>query len=155
RAPASPLIRSARSGPWSAADTWEGGKLPAAGARVQVRAGHTVTYDVKSDAAIRSIHVAGTLTFARDRDTVLTVGLIKIQAGDDASEDGFNCGAHVGPPAPDRPRPALEVGTPNDPIPSGRTAVIRLAMVKGLDRESCPAIICCGGRMDLHGAPLT
>src|SRR5258708_7826769 len=61
------LIRSARSGPWSAPSTWEGGQLPAAGARVQIRAGHTVRYDVSSDRALRSIHVAGTLTFARDR----------------------------------------------------------------------------------------
>jgi hypothetical protein len=29
------LIRSSRSGPWSAAATWEGGKVPAAGARVR------------------------------------------------------------------------------------------------------------------------
>ena len=153
-APAPPLIRSAKSGPWSAADTWEGGKVPAAGARVQVRTGHTVTYDLTSDEAVRSVHVAGTLTFARDRDTRLTVGLVKIQAGDDASEDGFNCDAHVRPPDPDQPRPALEVGTPDNPIPAGRTAAIRLALVEGLNRETCPAIICCGGRLDLHGAPL-
>jgi uncharacterized protein (TIGR03067 family) len=121
---------------------------------VQVRAGHAIAYDVKSDEAIRSLHVAGTLTFARDRDTVLTVGLIRIQAGDDASEDGFNCDVHLSPPDPDRPRPALEIGTPNDPIPAGRTAVIRLGLVEGLDKESCPAIVCCGGRLDLHGAPL-
>src|SRR5262245_2941451 len=125
RPPAPALIRSARSGPWSAARTWEGGKVPGAGARVQVRAGHTVTYDVKSTEVLRSIHVAGTLTFARDRDTLLTAGLIKIQAGQ-ASEDGFNCDAHVRPPDPDKPRPALEVGTPNDPVPAGRTAVLRL-----------------------------
>src|SRR4051794_28032147 len=81
------LIRSARSGPWSAASTWEGGAIPADGAKVQIRTGHAITYDVASDAIIRSIHVAGTLTFARDRNTVLNVGLIKIQAGDDASED--------------------------------------------------------------------
>jgi uncharacterized protein (TIGR03067 family) len=147
-------MRSVKSGPWSAADTWEGGKVPAAGARVHVRTGHVVTYDGKSDEAIRTLQVAGTLTFARDRDTVLTAGLIRIQAGDDAGEDGFSCHAHIGPPDPDRPRPALEVGTPNDPIPVGRTAVIRLAMVEGLDKESCPAIVCCGGRLDLHGAPL-
>src|SRR5215471_488543 len=24
----------------------------------------------------------------------------------------------------------------------------------GLDKESCPAIVCCGGRMDFHGAPM-
>ncbi|HZT82665.1 MAG TPA: G8 domain-containing protein, partial [Gemmataceae bacterium] len=152
---AAELIRSAKSGPWSAAATWEGGKVPGAGARVQVRPGHTVLYDVKSDAVIRSIHVAGTLTFARDRDTQLAVGLIKIQPGDDASEDGFNCDAHVMEAKPGQPRPALEVGTPEQPIPAGRTAVLRLAYVEGMDRESCPAVVCCGGRMDFHGAPLS
>lgn len=149
------VIRTAKSNPWSSPDTWEGKKVPDAGARVQVRAGHMVTYDVASDRVIRSIHVAGTLTFARDRDTRLDVGLIKIQPGDDASEDGFNCDAHLQPPDPAKERPALEVGTANDPIPAGHTALIRLAAVDGLDKETCPAIVCCGGRMDLHGAPLS
>ena len=101
----SSLIRSAGSGSWSAPTTWEGGAVPSAGARVQVRFGHIVRYDVTSDAVIRSIHVAGTLSFAGDRDTRLTVGLIKIQAGEDASEDGFDCDAHPGElmaGAPDR-----------------------------------------------------
>src|SRR6476619_3272015 len=89
------LIRSARSGGWSAPGTWEGSKVPAAGSRVQVRSGHTVTYDLKSDQVIRSIHVAGTLRFPHDRDTRLDVGLIKIQPGDDASANGFDCEAHV------------------------------------------------------------
>ena len=99
RKPTARLIRSARSGPWSAAATWEGGKVPGAAARVQVRQGHTVVYDVRSERPIRSIHVAGTLTFAPDRDTRLDVGLIKIQPGEDASEDGFDCDAHL-PEAP-------------------------------------------------------
>jgi hypothetical protein len=152
---AADLVRTARSGAWSAAATWEGGKAPGAGARVQVRAGHTVTYDVKSPVVIRSIHVAGALTFARDRDTRLDVGLIKIQPGEDASENGFDCDAHLTQPEPGKPRPALEVGTPDQPIPAGRTALIRLVHVAGLDRESCPAIVCCGGRMDFHGALLS
>src|SRR5262245_47863941 len=75
------LVRTVQSGPWSAPATWAGGKVPAAGARVQIRTGHTVTYDLRSDKVIRSIHVAGKLTFARDRDTRLDVGLIKIQPG--------------------------------------------------------------------------
>jgi len=62
-----PVVRSARGGPWSAADTWEGGKVPAAGARVLIRAGHVVVYDRNSDEAIRSVHIAGALTFAPDR----------------------------------------------------------------------------------------
>src|SRR4051794_2857542 len=61
RKPVAELIRSARSGAWSAAATWEGGKVPGADARVQVRQGHTIVYDIQSEQAIRSIHVAGTL----------------------------------------------------------------------------------------------
>jgi hypothetical protein len=148
------LIRSARSGAWSAATTWEGGKVPGPLGRVQVRSGHAVRYDVRSSTVIRSIHVAGTLAFAADRDTRLDVGLIKVQPGDDASEDGFDCDAHLPVPASGAPRPALEVGTPDRPIPAGRTALIRLVHVAGLNKDSCPAIICCGGKMDFHGAPL-
>ena len=46
--------RSARSGLWSDPGTWEGGRAPRRGDRVQVRAGHQVTYDVVSEEAIRS-----------------------------------------------------------------------------------------------------
>jgi hypothetical protein len=153
KAPA--IVRTARSGLWSAPATWDGGKAPTAGARVQIRTGHTVNYDLKSDQVIRSIHIAGTLTFARDRNTRLDVGLIKIQPGDDSSEDGFDCDAHVAEPKPGSPRPALEVGTSNHPIPAKHTALIRLTWVNGLDKQSCPAIVCCGGRMDIHGASMS
>jgi hypothetical protein len=148
-------VRSARSGPWSAAATWEGGRVPAAGARVQVRPGHTVVYDVQSDQALRVLHIAGTLTFAADRDTRLTAGLIKIQPGEECSEDGFDCDAHVPEPKPGEPRPALEVGTPERPIDAKHTATIRLAYLDGMNKETCPAIVCCGGRMDFHGAPMS
>src|SRR5262249_34592566 len=103
RGKAPPLVRTAKSGAWSAAATWEGGKVPGEGARVQIKSGHHVTYDLESKAVVRSIHVAGELSFARDRDTVLNVGLIKIQAGDDASEEGFDCEAH--PDRSDGPKP--------------------------------------------------
>jgi hypothetical protein len=149
------VVRSAQSGPWSAPATWEGGRVPAAGARVLIRAGHRVVYDTRSELSLRSINVAGTLTFAPERDTLLVVGLLKIQAGEEYSEEGFDCAAHLGPPRPQEPRPALEVGTPDRPIAAGHTATIRLAFVEGLDRKSCPAIVCCGGRMDFHGAPLS
>jgi hypothetical protein len=91
---APPLIRSARSGLWSAPGTWEGGKVPSAGSRVLIRAGHTITYDLESEEVIRSIRVAGTLTFACDKDTRLDVGLVRIQPGEEASEEGFDCNAH-------------------------------------------------------------
>jgi hypothetical protein len=150
-----PLIRSSASGNWSDAASWEGGKVPTAGDRVQIRSGHRILYDLKSDHVIRSIHVAGTLSFARDRDTRLDVGLIKIQPGDDPSEEGFDCEAHLDALSSDAVRPALLVGTPRRPIPAKHTALIRLHYVDGLDRKSCPAIVCCGGRMDFHGSPLS
>ncbi len=150
-----PRIRSQRSGPWSVPSTWEGGVVPGGGSRVQVRSGHRVTYDVCSERSIRSIHVAGTLSFATDRDTRLGVGLIKIQQGEDASEDGFACDAHLGESDPALPRPALVVGSPECPVAPGATALIRLVAWDGLDRETCPAIVCCGGRMEFHGAPMT
>jgi len=64
----------------------------------------------------RAVNVAGTLSFAADRDTRLDVGLIKIQPGEEYSEEGFDCDAHQGPPDPAKPRPALEVGSPDRPI---------------------------------------
>ncbi len=149
-----PVVASARSGPWSAPSTWAGNAVPAAGARVLVRSGHAVTYDVASDAVIRSVHVSGTLAFAPDRDTLLNVGLIKVQPGDAADDGGFDCDAHLPAADPSGPTPALLVGTPDRPIDAGRTAVIRLHYVPGMDRESCPAVVCCGGRWDAHGTPL-
>ena len=62
--------RTAKSGNWSDPATWENNKPPAAGQRVQVRAGHVVTYDVTPDKctfALRMVHVAGTLSFSRGR----------------------------------------------------------------------------------------
>jgi hypothetical protein len=151
---AADFIRSARSGSWSAAATWEGGRVPMAGATVQIRQGHTVLYDVKSAQPIRFLHVAGTLTFAPDLDTRLDVGLIKIQPGDECTEDGFDCDAHVPDIKPGQARPALQVGTPERPIDAAQSALIRLVYFDGMDKQSCPAIVCCGGRMDFHGAAM-
>lgn len=90
-APAADVIKSARSGPWSSTETWTGGKVPAAGARVLIQKAHEVVYDVSSDAVIRGIQVSGVLKFATDRDTRLDVGLIRIEAIDEYSELGFDC----------------------------------------------------------------
>ncbi len=149
-----PLLRSAQSGAWSSPKTWEGGKVPAAGARVQVREGHAVVYDVDSSDVIRSIHVGGSLSFDPNKNTRLDVGLIKIQPGDDASEDGFDCDGHIMELAPGKVRPVFAVGTQEEPISAKHKSLIRLTYVEGLDKLSCPAIVNCGGRWDMHGAPL-
>ncbi|WP_081892330.1 G8 domain-containing protein [Verrucomicrobium sp. BvORR106] len=147
-------VRTASSGPWSTTSTWEGGQLPNSGQKVHILPGHTITYDVASDAVIRSIHIGGTLTFARDRNTKLCVGLIKVQPNADTREEGFDCHAPAGPVDTVGPDAALEVGTASHPISRPFTALIRLTLVEGLDPNSCPAIITCGGRLDIHGAHL-
>ncbi len=154
------VLRTAQSGKWSDPKTWIGGKVPSTGSRVVILEGHRVLYDVNSDQVIRAINLSGTLHFATDRDTRLNVGLIKIQAGDQYSEEGFDCDApahdaHEGHHAKSTSQAALEIGTPDEPLSAKFKAVIRLTYVEGMDKQSCPALVCCGGRLDLHGAPLS
>ncbi len=171
--PAARLVASRTSGAWSAPDTWEGGRVPRTGDQVLVREGHQVVYDVMSDAILRSLHISGTLSFAPDRDTVLNVGLIRVEPGNRVVEEGFDCdhlpnAKPVPLAAADAAQPgfsaiclccqakaALLVGTPERPIDARHQAVIRLHYVEGMSAESCPAIVVCGGRMDVHGAPLS
>ncbi len=150
----SPLERSRASGPWSAPGTWESGSVPADQARVQVRPGHVVEYDLAKGPVVRSIHVAGVLRFATDRDTRLDVGLIKIEPGEDASETGLEAETHPARTLADH-EATLEIGTAEAPLPAGRRALIRLTPCPGLDPDLTPAIICRGGRVEMHGAPLS
>ena len=150
-------IRSASSGSWSDAATWAPQRRPRAGDRVLIQAGHTVTYDVKGTDVIRSIAVAGTLTFARDRDTELNVGVVAIYgAGQEIIPDdvgAVDVHDHHEPPAAGGG--ALEVGTPEQPIPAPYAARIRLHYLDGMSKDDAPAVICRpGGRMDFHGAPM-
>jgi len=149
-----PLVRSARSGAWSDPGTWDQARVPVTGDRVLVRAGHDVVYDVVSTAVIRVVKVAGALRFDPDRDTRLDVGLLRVEADDDVTEEGFDCHAPAARRDPNAPRPTLEVGSPSHPIAADHTALIRLTYCAGMDPESCPALISCGGRMELHGAPV-
>src|SRR5262249_23689570 len=64
----------------------------------------------------------------------------------------FDCDAHI--KETKDPRPALQVGLPDAPIDAKHTATIRLVRFDAHDSKSCPAIVCCGGRMDFHGAPM-
>jgi hypothetical protein len=146
--------RSARDGLWSDPGTWEGGKLPKAGEFVQIQAGHAVTYDVSADAALRMLHVAGTLRFSREKNTRLEAGLIKVEPGDTTTEEGFNCHDVRATTPTGSPVPALEIGTPEAPIPPGITATIRLRLFPGTDAQTLPAITVCSARWDAHGAPM-
>ena len=80
-----PLIRSARNRPLvGPRRPGKAGKAPGPGARVQVRAGHVVTYDIKTTDADPLDSCRRDTALRPRRDTRLDVGLIKIQAGDDA-----------------------------------------------------------------------
>ncbi len=153
-------IESAKSGAWSDAKTWKPQRLPKSGDRVKINRGTTVVYDVASKEVLRLLQVVGTLRFARDRDTLLNVGVLKVQNNETCSESGFACDFHgvsaAGEPldSPDGLLPALEVGTLDEPIPAEFTARIRLHYLEGMDKKDAPAIACCSARMDLHGAPL-
>ena len=154
-------IRSVQDGDWSNPQIWQPPRVPAAGDRVLVSRGTRVVYDVKADAVIRLVQVVGTLRFARDRDTELNVGVLKVQNSDECSESGFACDFEgvnsVGEPqAPrDGALATLEIGTLDDPIPAEQTTRIRLHYLEGFDRQDAPAIVACAARMELHGAPLS
>jgi hypothetical protein len=117
--------------------------------------GHRIVYDVKSDAVIRGLNIAGSLSFSPEQDTILNVGLIKIQPGDEYGEDGFDCDGHAVSSDSTKAKPALEVGTFEKPVAVGKAAIIRLHYVEGMNKETCPAIVCCGGAMNFHGQPLS
>jgi hypothetical protein len=148
-------LRSVKSGRWSAPDTWDARRVPGEGDRVLIARQTRVLYDADSPAVIRYLQAAGVLSFARDRSTTLNVGVITIQATEEYAETGFDCHAaveekkHASAPGE---RAALEVGTPQDPIPHPHTARIRLHLTAGMDGKDGPAIVCCDGRMDFHGA---
>ncbi len=146
--------RTARNGAWSDPQTWENGKVPKAGDFVQVRAGHKVVYDLDSKEPLRMLHVAGALEFSRSKNTCLEVGLIKVEPGETMTEDGFDCHDDAPAPAADGPQPSLEIGTAESPIPEGITATVRLHYFEGTDAQTLPAIVVCGGRWDVHGAPM-
>lgn len=152
--------RSVRSGAWSDAATWEPAVVPKDQARVLVSAGTRVLYDVESERVVRLLQVAGELKFARDRNTTLNVGLLKVQNSERCSENGFRCDLHAltddGEPAaaPGGTRAALEVGTIEEPIPAAFTARIRLHYLEGMNKDDAPSISACSARMDFHGAPM-
>jgi hypothetical protein len=46
-------LTSVQSGNWSAASTWNLNRVPAAGDQVVISSGHTVTYDMWKEAAMK------------------------------------------------------------------------------------------------------
>lgn len=154
-------LHSVGNGNWSDAKTWSPARVPKEGDRVLVSRGTRVVYDGVNQGVVRLVQVVGTLVFARDRNTELNVGVLKVQNSNACSETGFSCdfaeandaGEPQGPQA--GVMPTLEVGTLAEPLPRQFTARIRLHHIKDLDPKDGPALVCCSARMELHGAPLS
>ncbi len=149
-------LESAGDGAWSDQATWKPQRLPRDGDRVRIAAGTTVTFDLERSPVVRSLDIEGVLRFARDRSTELNVGVVRIGSGGHDHGSGVE-DVHKTDQAPPRQlTSALEVGLPEAPIPAPHTARIRLHALEGMNLEDEPAIIARpGGRLDLHGAPLS
>jgi hypothetical protein len=154
-------IHSVASGNWSEAKTWQPPRVPRNGDRVLISRGTRVVYDAKKADVIRLVQVMGILSFARDCDTELNVGILKVQNSDKCREDGFACDfLHLnkaGLPTGQEQNalPTLEIGTAENPIPAQFTARVRLHYLDGMNRDDAPAIACCSARMEIHGSPLS
>jgi hypothetical protein len=129
---ANPTVTSKSSGAWSDPATWSTGKPPAANDKVTISAGHTITYDAVSDAALACIEVRGTLAFRTDRNTRLIV--VTLMVLEDA---------------------ALEVGSSTSPIAANVTAEVTIAdrpFDPELDPSQAGNGIVAFGKVTMHGA---
>ncbi len=70
-------------------------------------------------------------------------GLVTITANEEPSEEGFDCHAVMDEMSDGKSRPALFIGRPGAPHPAEFTAVIRLRYLEGMNKVSCPALVCC------------
>ena len=147
-------VRTIKSGAWSDPATWEAKKIPKAGDKVIIRTGHKVLYDVASTEIIRGMQISGELRFDPTKDTRLEIGLIRVQPGEEYSEEGFECDGHFVAPDKVANMPVFEIGNASNPVHADKKAIIRLHYQEGMKKDSCPAIVCCGGRWETHGAIL-
>ncbi len=120
------------SGSWFDPNTWQGGQVPGANARVLIPAGLDVSYDGTSEASIFSIGVIGALNFATATDTKLKVDTLVVD--------------HAG---------ALTIGTAANPIADGVSADIVFANNGAIDTSWDPTLLSRGliaeGKVEIHG----
>jgi hypothetical protein len=129
---ASPSVTSAGSGLWSDPRTWSTGKVPRENDKVEVAAGHDVTYNVVSDAKLACLEVDGHLRFDTTSNTRLKVGNLTVM------EPGY-----------------LEIGTEAKPVSPDVAAEIIIAD-QPIDKQIDPAQIGTGieslGKITMHGS---
>jgi hypothetical protein len=132
---ANATIRSAGSGAWSSASSWTPARVPGAGDKVYIEAGHAISYALVSDTAVSCVGVAGQLGFATTSNTRLKVGTLEVL-----------------------PTGTLTVGTPTDNVRAGVTAEIVIAN-QALDTAADPEQFGVGivgmGVVQMAGSPKT
>ena len=129
---ASPTIRSAAHGAWSAVSTWTPARLPTPADIVSVA--HTVVYDTTNgDVEVIGIESGGVLRFAISQMTRLRVGTLLVL-----------------------PNGVLEVGSASSPVPASVTAEIiikDLALNASTDPDQYgTGLLSIDGTVTLHGA---
>ncbi len=98
-----PVHQSIGSGNWSSPVVWSNGAVPGVDARVQIRAGDIVVYDIDSDVRIDCIEVQdhGRLRFATDRNTKIVLDVLMVM-----------------------PEGSLAIGTALDPVSAAVSAQV-------------------------------
>ncbi len=123
-----------RSGNWDDPQVWNTGAPPAAGSDVRIPSGMTMTVRNAEKAAVARIFAEGSLDFATDRDTSLTVDTLLVGST-----------GH------------LSIGTAAKPLASGRTAeiVIAASAQAPLDRDVRTRGVLVSGTIETHAPERT
>lgn len=125
-----------RDGDWFDPNTWHGGRIPDAGAKVLVPKGVSVRYDGESDESLFTVRVDGDLSFATDTDTRMLLDTMVV------SSSG-----------------RLEIGTEDNPVQGDVRAEIVIANNGDIDVGWDPTLLSRGvishGEAEIHGAEKT
>jgi len=119
-------------GDWSDPGTWANGRVPGSEAKVLIRDGVSVTYDMDSNAALKTVRVDGDLTWSTDQNTHMRVETIVTSHGS-----------------------KITIGSADNPIPANIDALITFRDTP-INTQQDPGQLSHGlvtfGEVDIYGA---
>ena len=143
-----PLVRSKQSGAWSSPDHLGRGPNSPRGRRPSHRpcgASRLLRRRVPRDHPARADRRRHSISLATGTRR-LDAGLITVTTSEEPSEEGYDCHADSKAPEDGKARARADHRPAGcAAIPAKFTATIRLRHVEGMDKASCPALVCCGG----------
>lgn len=74
------------------------------------------------------------MRFDPTKDTRLEIGLIRVQPGEEYSEEGFECDGHFVAPDKVANMPVFEIGNASNPVHADKKAIIRLHYQEGMKK---------------------